>query len=556
MLKFNKNEVRSFLIVVIFVVIAYSLRRMSFTTPFIGCFQLLLHSFIYATIFFVWSVKSFRSISHTNTRNGVLSVGIMMLFWFACRTIKYYFIYDEVTARMLWYLYYIPICFIPTLTYFVTMVMDKNENERIKASSYVPFAVATVLSIFAITNDFHQLFFNFNDLQVWSENDYSYGIMYYLTILWIAICIIASFVNLIKKSRVLKVKAYVLLPIAPIILLGIYSLLYVFGSPIISSKLYDVCIVSCLCVIMSYSGLFKIGLIRVNSRYYDLFNASVNTSAQIVDNNFKVRHSANNSLAINDSQIRQAQQGDVRLSKSTFLKSSPISGGYVVWVEDVSEQIELRETLEELQQELKDRNNLLKLQYEKDKERTAIEEQNRIYDLLQKNTQSQIDKISILVSNYKNTSQLEDKNILLCQIAVLCSYIKRRKHLTLSTYNAQSISPIELENAFKESLKTLGLLGVRYNYYIDFSADSIDGSIATTAYDFYENVIEVCLDSIDTIMVSISSIDGVLRITLNINCESDLSPISKLYPNALIDDSFEDGCFIVLPLENGGVANV
>ena len=79
---------------------------------------------------------------------------------------------------------------------------------------------------------------------------------------------------------------------------------------------------------------------------------------------------------------------------------------------------------------------------------------------------------------------------LLAEIAVLCSYIKRRKHLTLLTDRDIKIAASELHRAFNESLQMLKLLGVRSSLYVDESLSMLSSKTATAVFDFYESVIE------------------------------------------------------------------
>ena len=83
-----------------------------------------------------------------------------------------------------------------------------------------------------------------------------------------------------------------------------------------------------------------------------------------------------------------------------------------------------------------------------------IEDQNRLYDLLQSATQRQNDRIAVLTKDYQKLSETDPSEAQkrLSEIAVLCSYIKRRKHLTLLADRDYKVAVTELERAFSESL--------------------------------------------------------------------------------------------------------
>ena len=147
----------------------------------------------------------------------------------------------------------------------------------------------------------------------------------------------------------------------------------------------------------------------------------------------------------------------------------PIDGGYAVWTEDVSALRDIKEDSKLLADELADRNKILRYEYKREAKRRKVEEQNRLYDLLRSATQTQIDRIAELTKEYRRISSTDHDSAktLLAEIAVLCSYIKRRKHLTLLTDRDIKIAGTELHRAFNESLQTLKLLGVRSSLYVD-----------------------------------------------------------------------------------------
>ena len=109
-------------------------------------------------------------------------------------------------------------------------------------------------------------------------------------------------------------------------------------------------------------------------------------------------------------------------------------------------------------------------------------------------------------------------------IAVLCSYIKRRKHLTLLTDRDIKIAATELLRAFNESLQTLKLLGVRNSLYVDESLSMLSSKTATAVFDFYESVIEADILNLTGIQVSLIKANG-LRLSLNVCCKADLSAL-------------------------------
>ena len=71
---------------------------------------------LFAIVFTFWTVRVYYKLYETKTRRYILIIGILMIFWMLIRVIKGVTV-DVTIQRMCWYLYYLPLIFIPTLFY-------------------------------------------------------------------------------------------------------------------------------------------------------------------------------------------------------------------------------------------------------------------------------------------------------------------------------------------------------------------------------------------------------------------------------------------------------
>ena len=94
-------------------------------------------------------------------------------------------------------------------------------------------------------------------------------------------------------------------------------------------------------------------------------------------------------------QIRSALQKPLALGGGKMLHAMPIRGGYAVWTQDQSALLAMEEQLQELKEELQERNALLRTEYAREQKRRKLAEQNRLFDLLQQVTQKQLDRIAL-----------------------------------------------------------------------------------------------------------------------------------------------------------------
>ena len=493
-----------------------------------GCFYptlfSYLRSFIYIGMFAAWGLSVRQRIVQKQVRRYLTGVSLLLILWFTLRSAKYFIFWQPNVIRYLWYLYYLPMLFVPTLALLIAMSLGKPDEYKLPKSVLLLFAVSGALLILVLTNDLHQLVFSFSkNADIWSDESYGYGVCYFAVIGWQVLCAAAALVVMLFKCR-LKNRKLRFLPVIPLIVSLNYLALNYIGIPWQKELFGDVTAFQSLMYMLCFEACIACGYIHSNSRYADLFASSVGTSAQITDMSFNVRYAAMDTKPISREKMMHAIQSPVTLADGLNLHTMPIGGGYAVWTEDVSALLEARENFEGLAEELAERNEILRYEYKREARRRRVEEQNRLYDLLRCTTQAQINKISTLTKEYQKINKTEPTRAktLLAEIAVLCSYIKRRKHLTLLADRDCSVAIAELVGAFTESLQALKLLNVRTTFFADSRLSVLPGKSAAEIFDFYEQVIESDLENISSIQVSLADVEG-LRLSVNICCKADLS---------------------------------
>lgn len=493
-----------------------------------GCFYptlfSYLRSFIYIGMFAAWGLSVRQRIVQKQVRRYLTGVSLLLILWFTLRSAKYFIFWQPNVIRYIWYLYYLPMLFVPTLALLIAMSLGKPDEYKLPKSVWLLFAVSGALLILVLTNDLHQLVFSFSkNADIWSDESYGYGVCYFAVIGWQVLCAAAALVVMLFKCR-LKNRKLRFLPVIPLIVSLNYLVLNYIGIPWQKELFGDVTAFQSLMYMLCFEACISCGYIHSNSRYADLFASSVGTSAQITDMSFNVRYAAMDTKPISREKMMHAIQSPVTLADGLNLHTMPIGGGYAVWTEDVSSLLEARENFESLAEELAERNEILRYEYKREAKRRRVEEQNRLYDLLRCTTQAQINRISTLTKEYQKINKTEPTRAktLLAEIAVLCSYIKRRKHLTLLADRDCSVAIAELVGAFTESLQALKLLNVRTTFFADSRLSVLPGKSAAKIFDFYEQVIESDLENISSIQVSLAYVEG-LRLSVNICCKADLS---------------------------------
>lgn len=308
----------------------------------------ILRSLLYLSLFAGWGISLYNRTVHPQVRLLLLNVDLLMLFWILVRTLRFQLNTPPEIDRMLGYLYYAPMLGIPVLCVQLVLTVDRSERYRLSAWARMLWLPSAVLLELVLTNDLHQQVFRLQ--QPWNEN-YQYGWLFGLVVGWIVICILLAFGIIAHKSRNPRILRWLPLPAIPMVLLGVYAVLYGFHFPLIKQFLGDMTIVHCLMTAASLEGGLRCGLIQSNTGYEELLRVT-SLAVQLVDRQGNVYCCSENGRMADRRELQAAMHGTVQLDEHTLLRSAPVQGGYVMWQTDITELVENMERLKENRTEL------------------------------------------------------------------------------------------------------------------------------------------------------------------------------------------------------------
>ena len=513
----------------------------------------LIRSILYMGLFFAWGITLKRRIVHKMVRRYLIGIDGLILFWLIVRTLKFHILTIRFAARYMWYLYYLPMLFIPMCGVIIALTLGKPIDWRIPKKTLILWGVTLLLFILVITNDLHQKVFVFPADQrffEWSDKEYSYATVYYIVMSWQITCALLALFLMLRKCRIPRTHRLMIMPFIPSALAIVYVFAYWNRYDWFMTLFGDLTVTQSILYALTFEICIQCRLIASNMRYDELFRAVIGCSAQITDNDYNVRYAALDAEPFSIETLVSSEKTPILLPDHRLLYNISINGGHAIWTEDVSELIKRGAETREVKAELEERNSLLRYEYTRDKKRRKIEEENRLYDMLRSVTQQQIDKIAVRVDEYQASDKNSDEaKRILARIAVLCGFIKRRRHLALLNYRNYDIPATEMENAFGETIRALGLLSVRGTYFVD--AVMLNGGAAALAYDFFEDCVEETVGELEAVNVRLARPRGLLRITVSLDTRRDLSAIKRKYPFVQIDT--DDGeQTLILPLESDG----
>ena len=551
---YNKKKMLSCGVILISVLLAYICRLARPENVFMRNIADQCRNCIYLGIYCAWVIYLEKHVVHKKMRRCLTAIGCLMVFCFFVRTVKFHILHDPLGEHVCWYLYYIPMILIPVLGLAAAMFFGEKDEEKTVRRIKILLTVAVVLIVSVFTNDLHQMVFHFAKQPPFSDNDYSYGILFMVIQGWMLICLTGMEIILLRKSRIPGKKQF-WLPIIPGILLLGWNIGNIFRLPFIQTFAGDMTAVCCLLMAAIYQGCILCGLIQTNNRYFELFQTSGGLDAEITDYSFqRYYHSGDfpqlspelRSMIVNRSFV---QEQGIRINHIS------IRGGHLFWSEDISVLLDQYQDIREQQEELTARNRLLKKTYQKEAERRKAEEQNRLLNMIQSQTAGQLELLSQLMDELEKTESRERYNWILGKIVVVGTYLKRRKNLVLTQYTSDGnlLKMEDLRQSIAESCDSLKLCKIRAAYYVESGDVQLNADDILKCYDTFEWLVEQLSDVMHSIFYRVSQIDEDLRISVHIVSEADLRDLVSERPELKVQQEDENEWFVgCIVLRKGG----
>lgn len=500
-------------------------------------FFTILRAAIYIGLFVAWGISVRSRIIQPQVRRYLTAVSALMIFWMTVRSIRYSLEEALWVMRHLWYLYYLPMLFIPLLAVFIALSLGKPESFRLPKWTVLLYIPTAALLLLVLTNDLHQLVFRFpEDAVVWM-NEYRYDIVYFPVVGWMVLCALTALVIMLVKCRVPNSRKVLVLPFVPVVLSVIYGALYIFQLPWLRLIAGDVTVVFCLLIAATLESCIQCGLIQSNTHYNDLL-LSCTLRVQLTDPEYQRLLSSRSAEPIPLQIMRQTETGPVRLDGGLRLSGAPVRGGHVLWTEDVSELLEVLEELQDVKDSLEDNNALLRAEYTLKAREAHIAEQDRLYNIIQRETVPRIKLLAELTDACETMGDEAQRKQILGKMAVIGAYLKRRSNLIFLADKTPLFQEKELHLTFGESMDNLELCGITCGLLSELERP-VEARQLMKMYDLFEEIVERSIDTMTTITVWIGPADGALRITINTDSAADLSPLGSDSVSALRDEDGE-----------------
>ena len=535
MLKASKKNILTGTIVLMLILLASGIQFLTLKN-IIPRDALLIRSIIHIGLLIAWGISIHTRIIQVQVRRYLLSIIFLMITWLMLKTIKHA-IANISLKHWLWYLYYIPILFIPIISFFISMSLGKSEGYRLPIWTKLFYVPSGILFCFVITNDMHELVFSF-PAKVRIDIGYQHEIIYYIILLWVMLCALISFVIMLKKCRIPHSKRLFFLPLIPLVLTFAYAFFYIYDFEPVLLLAGDMAVTHCILIFCIFESYIQCGLIHSNTGYDKLLEATT-IPIWITDEHLNTKHiSAAIGEPLSKEALMHANSKSILLDDDTLLKSHNFKHGWVFWKEDISELNKIQKELKLTHDELSDTGNVLEEEAKLHEKLLHLTEENRLYDMMASQTAMQISMLQELLAKLKNLEDIELARQILGQIIIIGTYIKRRNNLIFVGSQNNTISTQELRLCLNESAENLNLNGIKCKVVVNGSK-KLTSTQAMQLYDFFEAVVELNLNASYLLLVSI---DTFAVPEINICISQTISPdrLKESFPDMLFETD-EDG---------------
>lgn len=538
-MKRNTKQLIPMILVFTIIAAGYSCRMLAMF-DICGVYVNYIRAALYLLLFSLWGYSLDRRIIQPQTLHWLRLTAALMLLWLILRTLKYEFVTDLTVARYIWYLYYLPMLFIPLLGVYIALSLGKSEKFRLTGRIGALAIIPAVLFLLVITNDLHQQVFAFSSGVPGGPDNYSYsyGPVYFCYLGWTVTCMFFSLILLLKKSRVPCSKKKRLAPFVIGCATVLYGILYLSGLPAIRRWFGDMNVMFCLLYAAIYESCIRCRMIPSNTGYVELFEATT-LAACIADRSGNIvlrSRAAGEGMVCPREGVPLIRPNGIRIS------SAPISGGYAVWQDNVRPLTELRARLSENKAKINSNKEKLREAYIIQKKLLELTEKNRIYDEMEARYGDQITRVGQLLRQCQGAAPEEIQSALK-RILLLGTYIKRSANLYFLSQEYELLPQQELRLTIDEAVRVITVCGTECSV-VYHTTGPMRATEVARLLDLLNVVTEAAIGGLSSLFISVS--DG--EMDLSVECAAELSFLAS--PDVTVQQ--EDGLWLVRTRIGGG----
>ena len=481
---------------------------------------------LFAILFTMWTIRLYYKLYDNKTRRYILFIGILIVFWMLIRIIRGVTI-DINIKRICWYLYYLPLIFIPTLFYVCSNSLLSKMNKKKKIFIYL---ISSILLILVLTNDFHELVFKFNN-GIYFHNDYNHYIGYYLIFIWIFYLFGGGMIKLAINRLKIKKDLKVFLPLVVLLLGLMYTYLYILDVPYIRET--NMSIVNSVLICLGIELAFYLGLIPNNKKYIQKFFNS-NLDMAIISLDGKTKYTTCSFKVIPNfilDDIKNNKVKQIYQKKNIVYDIKENKDSYVILRKDLTNIFKLKEEMVKQQKELLKQQESMKLEEKTKRELYEIKiRKDTINRVEKKLEEKRLEAKKILMKDDIKREDLE-------KVKRIIIYSKKKSMLIISEMNNEIYNEESIKILLNELIVGMSSLNIE-GLVVVKNKMNIKGRIMSYLYDIVYELIENSKNN--AVMIYVFSDNNMVNLKAVIGTNKKIKDKLKLDSNIKVKEKVYD----------------
>lgn len=478
----------------------------------------------------IWGITLYCRCSDSVIRRRLVAIAALFIFWLLNVLVRYK-TDTYLTSTINWYLYYIPMLFVPMLCVASALKAASLERKTsVRISEAVAFSICGILSLLVLSNNRHSLAFVFDGPYPEFLCSYSYGPLYWICALYIVLLFFAFIVVLGYACRRRLRRA--IAPLGILLAVGIaFSVMYAMRVPFVFAMNFSFFYI--LMVSLAIELCLDFGLLPSFFRYKDIFS-SLSMDIAILSRKGNVVYATTSNQMGSDTRtaIRERIEGEPKeLSFASpdnpdiMLHIKSITGGYVLLAEDMTDVNEERRRLEETNDALKRQNSMLQHERDFESELRQAEQERSLLVNIDTSLNDTVETIDVLLNEALDATGVENvkkRKHLLTLVRILVAYCKRKGSLVLSQSDDEEFGVERLRIILNEAAGDLRSIGIDCAALVD-TISQVPAAAVNLLYDcYYDFIINALRCESPTIMLFLTNVaDSGIELRALLECESE-----------------------------------
>ncbi len=501
---------------------------------------------VFGVVFSLWGVMAYLRCLDPRISRRLAAIAVTLTLWLLAVTIKWN-TSDLALARYLWYSYYIPMALVPPLCLSCALRSAGVElGKRRAPATLAATALGATLSLLALTNDLHQLFFTFETPSPGIVGTYSYGPAYYAFFAYSALCYLAFFCVLWRSSR--SALRGVVVPAAAVALAGLlYFAAYALQAPLASSLNFS--LVYGILVIVVLELCLDLGLIPSTRSFGKVFDG-LPFDLKIISRNgdlfrkTEVAEPLRPEVAMRMSPTEPASFALPYLPDAQFV-SWPLSGGMALLTQNMGPLRRLNRTLEKRNAELERDRQTLEHDRELAELLANLEAESALVDDVDKALSASMSEVTTLLKTLPEEPCARRRQ--LERARMLVAYCKRKGSLVLAEAADPEIDRDRIRLIANELACDLRAVGIDCAAITNLCRP-VPAQQASTLYDCIYDMAAMAFDCTSPALIYHlgERDDGMVELRANLQSDDDEDLGSRARTQALRERL--DACDVIYSL--------